>query len=434
MKVNINTLKGYFLVYVMLIYNQSWIYQQYLSRYDIPVIIVLLLLIFLKNKHILHNYSVGYVIFLLTVVTFVRFNVGGTGISVWAVRAIKILITEYAILVNQEKMIKRYVNVVYFLCIFSLMGFCLELIRPSFFHSLPIIHFQPDIYASKKYSSAINYIINRITVSGIFFYSSTTKAVVRNSSIFIEPGIFQMIILTAMFFMTMKNHIHMFSVKQFRVRVIVLIMALISCQSTTGIFGLIVWGGCVLISNFKDNTKNKNRIIFFGVILIIVLFIDLEIRNTESILYGSVIKKLFDSRGKFSLVAENSTGQYRVGTIIISLLMMLKNPFGVGVEEFYNVLNSDSSGYVGAAFLQDGAMFGIIPFVIMQWWILNPIIRSAVSKQEKLCIITLYFNTALAQASAYYPALILPGLFFLKYYNKLKGRKYESDCSTVQKI
>ena len=66
--------------------------------------------------------------------------------------------------------------------------------------------------------------------------------------------------------------------------------------------------------------------------------------------------------------------------------------------------------------MQDGASLGVIPFCVILFCVFSPIIKANIPILQKVAIIFLYMNTALAQSNSYYPLLIFFSV--LLYINK----------------
>lgn len=59
--------------------------------------------------------------------------------------------------------------------------------------------------------------------------------------------------------------------------------------------------------------------------------------RNDSILYKQIIEKLFGSSGS-GFDVSSGTGQYRLGTMMISLATVFQHPLGVATEEYYEAI------------------------------------------------------------------------------------------------
>lgn len=190
----------------------------------------------------------------------------------------------------------------------------------------------------------------------------------------------------------------------------ILVITLITCQSTTGYIGFAVMIMVYVFTRNHDNMHIKKKILLAVSTIIVIMAIDYLQRGTDSFLGMTVIRKLVDNSGNLSLTAD--TGAYRWGMILLALQTMFTNPLGVGYDSFRGLANVGETGLVAAQIVQTGAVYGLPMFIGMLWWIIYPIIKYESRVKQRFIIIFLYFNTALAQSSEYYPVLIMFGILF----------------------
>lgn len=396
----------YLLIYFMITVNQSYLYENYISKYNSIIIILVFLLLMSKRKY-RNLYSLTFLAFMLAAVTFERFYTGGIGLRAWMSWAVKILVTLYAIQYNKELFITRCVKVMTFLAGVSIIGFLLSIISPGFLRSILIAHY-PTTFKNVTWSSATNYIATPYYANGLLFFVFRENQM-RNCGIFTEPGVYQMILNSALFLILFfKNHINITDKNKIKY-ILVLLLALITCQSTTGYIGA---GAIVLIfciSTQKNKGHLKFKVITIVVAGLVLLYVDYIMRGTESFLSSAFFSKLFSSSG--SVDVSVSTGSYRLGSIMISMSAMFQHPLGVGYDNLSAMLDNAKTGFVAAKIIQTGAILGIIPFLIILFWIFKPIVRSNMSNWGKILFVFIYFNTALAQSSEFYPTLIMIPMF-----------------------
>ncbi|WP_462410348.1 hypothetical protein [Neobacillus sp. Marseille-QA0830] len=185
----------------------------------------------------------------------------------------------------------------------------------------------------------------------------------------------------------------------------VLIITIITTQSTTGYMGLAVLLLFYLTFKRKKQKGLYSQLMFFVIACAVTLFIDYSVRGENSLLYSAIIFKVFNTSGGFDLSA--TTGEARMGTILLCIRTMLTYPFGIGYDSVHELLNVKVTGYLAAQIMQTGAALGILPFIIILIWIFIPIIKSNIKSSVKILFVILYFNTALAQSREFYPVLII---------------------------
>ena len=143
----------------------------------------------------------------------------------------------------------------------------------------------------------------------------------------------------------------------------------------------------------------------------VVLLADYAARNDKSILYTQFIYKLFGSDGGGLDVSEG-TGQYRTGTMMVCLDIMVNQPFGVGYDIFNVMKNAYADGLVAASFLQFPAVFGVLPWLLLMSLIFLPVL-TRLKPGIALLYIFLFVNTTLAQTDLMYPGFFMIPMYLV---------------------
>lgn len=396
-ELNIKKVIGYFLIYSMLIWNQTNLKELILKKYSLLILIFFVIILFLKSKKMTIWCGLCSII-LLGFATILRYTVGGIGIEAIISMVSSIYITAVAVVYNKRKIFVRAFNTIVFLATVSLLLWLLCVVFPDIYEKL-IPSYQTQM-SYRIYIDSRKYTEIYFKARGLFLYTMR-EIDKRNVGIFTEPGIYQMVLNTGIFIgLFMKEHIF-----HKKLKVIILIIALITTQSTTGMIGLIIiiFFYLILFSNSEKNFSKKNFLILicFGIIFLVI---DYQIRDKESIFYISIIEKLF-SKGNFSIV-DNTSSFARVGTIILSIKSIIQNPLGIGYDNFQALLKTEETGYVAAEIIAFGAVWGIIPLVFVLWWIFSPL-YGKMSKNINILYIILFINTLLAQSNIFYSILLL---------------------------
>lgn len=399
LKINKSALVQYALIYLMLIWDTTYLFRLYLAPYRIIILAVMALMI-ATHKRLRNNMTIIFLIFLLAMVVIVRMNTGGVGMNSWIRWCSIILIAEISVRYEHQKFIDRYLNIVYFLALASVIGWIITQISPDMIRRiLPASYY----LGTNIYTRTTSY------GHGLFIYSFNEWHPTRNVGIFSEPGVFQMSLNSALFVLLfMEKYVGLTRKKQNKM-FIVFLMALITCQSTTGYIGLIVILLAYLIKNDKLK-KRKYQILGIGLVGLLLVFVDYSIRGPESFLNKAFFGKLF-SAGTNTLDLEASTGQYRMGTIMICLGLMFKKPFGIGYDAVTSSMIMEGEGLVAAQIMCTGAALGIITFIGILIWLFTPVLKAKYGLIFKVLYVFLYFNTALAQSNEFYGALIFIPLF-----------------------
>ncbi len=424
-KINKKAFLQYVLIYTMLLFNQSNLYQILIYPKQEMVFIVTVLMmsiLFLRYKNKISR-EFWFVSMLLFFTIMVRVIKGGVGILFWCEMALKIEIVYLAILEDIENFITRFIKVVFVLALISIIFWLFQNIGLNIAQKMMYHYFTEGTYA--VYDSSWRRTIYNYDGYGMLLYSYLSSYPNRNVGIFTEPGMYQAVLNSVLFcIIIFEKDIYIKKRTLLRMFVIVLI-AVITTQSTSGYFGLLA----ILLVMFFRKRKGFNnwrihslKLLIFG---IMIIGTDLIIRGNRSLLQTAILSKVFDSSKEFSLVAENSTGIWRVATLKMALLAMLEHPMGLGVDNWVNFRSHNFYAGPGAWPFTLGAILGIIPFLVSLYWIFGPLYHIKKDYYAVVLFIFLYFNTSIAQTSAFYPVLILIPIYLslVKYVRARKIKK-----------
>lgn len=409
LKVKRTAIVQYSLIYLMIIWETTYLYRLYIK----PILIVptlILLAAIVCNGKLRDDRAILMSVYLLFAVIFMRLYQGGVGLETWLRWSALIAITVIAIRVDLENFIVRFLNITYVLAGISIIGWLVTQVNYSLVQKvLPFTFF-----LGRNIFTGVSAYIH-----GLFLFSVNEWHITRNLSIFSEPGIYQMLLNSAVFIILFMEKYYDVPKKRLNRMLVVLLLAIATCQSTTGYIGILV---IVLGYLFEKNSVQQRKYQILGIILVglIALILDYSIRGSESLINTVVLEKLF-TEDSFAIDLEASTGKYRWGTILICLNSMLSKPLGIGYDNL-RVLMLEEEGLVAAQIMCTGAAMGVCTFVVILWWIFKPVLKMNTSIIFKVVYVFLYFNSALAQSSELYGVLIMIPLFlhYMKrqeYYN-----------------
>lgn len=403
LKVNVKQGIGMLLIYFLLLLNQTHVSEIYLKKFIIPITIITFAFLFVKSR-ILAKWSAICCSALLIFTILLRIFVGGVGIEAYFNLCVSIVVSAYAIAYNKDEFLNNYLKIVVFMAAISIFLWFFCMMFPDIYEKIAISYETQMTY--RIYNSSTTYIERNYKAYGLFFYS-LREFDNRNTGIFTEPGVYQMVLNSALFvLLILDKYLKNISKGRKRVYFSVLLIALLSTQSTTGYIGafLII---SFFILNTSTNYITERKVVFVGVLIIgFALLIDYHFRGEDSLVFVTLFKKLVTDSNTFSISADGS-GLARWGTILISLRSMFVKPFGLGYDNFAQLLNTKETGYVAAAILSFGAIWGIIPLLFIIIWIFSPIVKSRLQWKDKILFVLLYFNTTLAQSDVFYPTLII---------------------------
>lgn len=404
---------GYLFLYCMLLVNQSnFLKLFFLDKLEILACIFGVLLFARSQKF--SQWSFSFCGILLFFVLFTRLNNGGAGISIFLTFVVPILATACAIVYNGELFLSRFVKLVTFLAVISIVGYVIGLTVPALWEGISYGYLNGS--EERFYLTGDNYESTFYYSHGLFLYSMAGNRYNQNIGIYTEPGVYQVVLNSAIFILLfLPDFFESWNRKEKIRSLTVCIVALITTQSTTGYIALIIIALCFILSRNSDSVI-RQRVIHGVCIIGLVLCGDYIIRGNESFIYSGIIEKLFISdNGDVVFSLNAGTGRYRTTTILACITTMAKHPLGVG----YDYLNTILTEYdVGAIILLSGAALGVGELISVLLWVHYPVIKYANTKIVALVFMLMYINTTLAQTNQFYPALICIPMF-LWYYNRV---------------
>ncbi len=412
----------FLLLYLMVCWNDTFVYNIYLQQAVVPVAILFAIILILSMKYRDQN-ALLFCGFLFFVVIFIRLFAGGIGIQVLSIWISSILLTVIAIKYDIDNFADRYVKLICFLALISLVMYAMVNFLPGLFNSLPMTEYRSG-WTYNIWSSGSEYKTYDYYNKGLLFYVSRENEV-RNLSIFEEPGKFQMHLNAALFmFVFLRDRINL---KRASIWIIILAVALITCQSTTGYITFIVLIIAYLFSNGTESAE-KGRILAAIAVVVAGLSLDYFVNADESVIYSVVYLKLFTQSWSVtaSTAAGISTGAYRLQTILICLQLIIQNPFGAGYDVVNEAMSTTTAA--GSTIWNDAAAIGIIPMIIILIWVIRLMVKNNLSTLVKITLVFMYFNTALAQSSEFYPALLCIGLY-LRYQSEEDSYLFDDETN-----
>lgn len=282
----------------------------------------------------------------------------------------------------------RYVKSVTFLAIISLVLYFISLTSmTTILNAFPLNN---------------NYYMRSVSHGGWFYHYMEGYG--RNPGIYTEPGLYQMLLLTALFILFFRcNDL---SRKEKFSSIMILIITLVTTQSTTGYLGLIILFVGILLSRSTHKEKKLMKKIYFVIAIMLIFFtIDLIYLGNDSFIYHNFIDKLFDNNMRIDL--SDNTGNARIQCMIADMRIFFEHPFGLGFEKYneiwsrylaYDIFSSNSSVGLTKTFAIMG--FGFSFYIL--WFYISGFLKSSKTKIEAAILILMYLNTVLAQPALYF--------------------------------
>lgn len=403
----------YFLIYFLIIINQSCLYEYFLRKDIIRIGILCLFGFFMLlkyrkryNKYIL----IAGVLLACTIIT--RVVAGGIGITAWVGYMIPIIVCAYTINYDSEKFLERFVKLTVFLAAVGIVLFAIQIINPELLKTILQIEYNSAM-PTKIWINDFSYTTTYNKEYGLFLYSFRDRldALMRNKGLFTESGVCQMLYNAALFILLYFSEKVDLTKKQFKYYALILIGAIVTVQSTTGyiILGVLLIGYVVVQQKSKMNIKGYIvALLFIGVT---GLFVDLSLRGSESFLNITIMEKLFGSNNKFEIQAN---GMIRINTVTAAIQSMFAHPFGVGADKFVQMQYAENLAGGGGGIFTFGAMAGIVPFLICILLYIIPIIKANIKPMVKLLMLFMIFDTLFAQSNPFYSLMVMFPVYLIE--------------------
>ncbi len=407
LRINKTAVLQYLLLYMMMLLNQSVLMDAFGSTsISVAVVVVCLVVMLLNKKYYNQKILISLMVF-LGLFLLCRVLVGGVGIGIWLLWSRAILLAWITFRVDSKLFLTRMIKIVSLFACISLVLYVVSLINLEFVEKILPFYYQTRTNTYRVYQGSINFTyVPYYAYDGIVYVINEGHAS-RNCGIYTEPGIYQIILNVAVFVLCYMGDFVALDKRKQNTLLVILAATVISTQSTQGILVLAI----ILSLRFLIGKGIVvNKVTSSLVIGLVALFIDYYFRQSESII-GHVIVRKFLSDGSLSLTA--STGAARIGTLLVCIESMLRNPFGVGYDRLMDLINHDVTGFTAASIFQTGAACGIGMFVAVLAWIFTPILRTnMITKKAKIAYVFLCITTFIYQSNEFYPYIVCIILFF----------------------
>lgn len=371
-----NTIQ-YFLLYLAILTQRTPFWDVYGSNGDVFIILLCVGMCVLKRVRIPDTNLLGIGV-LMGVLLAERFLVGGVGLNFMIHWLSRLLIVNVFYYYNSADAARKYVKLTYCMSVISLIFFVIAQINMDILTQI----LKPVLPGSN--------------IHGMLLYSLKTSVAYRNNGIFNEPGIYQILLSTALFVLMFYPNLVGIDEKQRVKYIIVILITLVTGISTTGYVaaGIVIIGFVLYRQKFES--LMKQRILLIAFIAIIVLAIDYQTRQSDSFLQAAVFNKMFDENMNMNLMV--STGQYRMYGIERDWKIFLQNPLGVGFDK-YGLMRADveAIGATNAGLIYMLATLGVVVTTVAILCQFGGLLLQRGSFMIKLVLLLIYVNTIMAQ-------------------------------------
>lgn len=408
-KMQYKTIYHYLVIYLLIISHGSVIYR---NNQDVLLISMFLIssIHIIKEKKPIKLGNIQFIVLLFGVMLLTRITTDGS-LSFSSILNIitRFLFAYHAYSYNKIQFVPRFIKLVVFLASCSLLGFIFQILNPSTITSLLPVYY---------YSGANFY--------GSIFYTYSSWHPLKNCGLMTEPGLTQIYLNTAFFLVLYYHDKIKIQNQKLTKYIIILSVAILTAQSTTGYFNYIV----ILATFFLVRKSRENKIkrkLFILSVTILIFFLGTTIYQRDDSFFAAAIgNKIFNVEGKLDLSA--STGKSRIVSMQTDLIVALKYPLGAGYDIYNSIWNSYKVEHIGDTSSSSGitysiAVFGFPFFALLLVYYIKNGLRNSVNKIEFLTKIFLLINTSLSQPLFYYPSFLVLVLIEHSNEKKIESKK-----------
>lgn len=334
-----------------------------------------------------------------------------------------LLVAYTAYKIDIDKCGTRFVKIITFFSITSLIGY-------------GIANFAPEIYNIPIFTSyKVNWAGNVLDFKGVLFYVYRSFEPFRNNGIYTEPGVHQIVLSAAIFVLLFNGNSLFINEKKKIQYLIILCITMITTTSTTGYISLavlIVLGAMQQKIIFPEN-RIIRRLLIFGIFAVLV---DYYLRGTDSIINLFLFDKLdtvtLDGSQITGRSMWTSSGNARMAVYYQMLQVVTSNPLGYGFTNFYSLLNVLYDGNAaGARLLIYFAAMGVIPMLLIIFPLFNIMWKDRTSVYQFIAYVFIFVNTGVAQSKGIYAALAILPLIALGEHGKNKSVVLKPESSYI---
>ena len=397
----------YILIYILIIFQGSVFFKNYQDYFYLGTLFIFACYCLRKKRLIDRQYFAGVLMLVMLLLFTVVLSKGSLAITSILNILSRFLLIYIVYDYDREMFCNRYILLMSALAFISLIFFGLQRIDPDIIR---------NIFPGYKNAGEI--------YRGTFIFTMAPTHLRRNVGIMAEPGLYQIILSSGLFMLLyMKSQLNL-TKRQYAICFAVLLVALVTAQSTTGYFSAIILMGFYFVRlDQKETVKYRVLLIF-----LIICFLAWDLANGEDgLIYKRFIVKLFNKSGQLDLTV--STGRARYYSMLADIAIANKYPFGAGYEIYASLWRSllqrplnDVASCVGLTYSL--ATLGYINTIYVLGFYLWLMRKNFSDIYMKMAYILLFINTSLAQPSIFFTAMMVPLLINCKKSRTdLKGAK-----------
>lgn len=421
--INVRDVIQLILIYIMIIMHGAVIWSAIIGDGYVNLLIITLIALMIisgfhlpfRKTYLLYCAATAACYFISALMNGIGLS-AGLNIKTAIIIDINILIASVAVNLNRQKAVTMFVKIM------------------SLFAGISVICFftQQIIGTGIFPSSLFPYINWGRGHWGYLIYSYTEDP--RNYGIFYEPGVYQVLLNSALYLLLFRNDELLLKEKSNQKDLIIILLAIATAGSTTGYISMIIILLGFLIKRYSVHVKLKKyekRLILIVLFMICFIIFDYIRNGSNSFLSTYVIDKLNETNITTGDFNYDTSGGARLFIIAQAIEALKKNPlFGVGSVSLSNAIADEFwLGFgTGNVLFSTIATKGLVTLLITIVPLLYIAYRNRRSNMEFVVFLLVYINTVVAQSQLLYGSFILLALYKPNYYeetNKVKTSQFE---------
>lgn len=397
MKVKCKPILQYILIYLMFLGNRSglliWMYRE--NGWPVAIVISILCIgICAITNGTLSKSLICFMGILAMIFAVVFITTRGIGIYTYFDIIAWPLLMYTAYKIERKNYIERYINVIVFFALISVICFIIQQTNLE-----TLLNFLGVPYNDLMF-----------TYYGKWFYTYTAGHAYRNMGMYTEPGLFQIVLNSALFILLYMGKSLSISKKKKKVEIIILIVTCFTTLSTTGLLTMAV----ILLGTLFTKEKKKKEIIVLIIACIAFLSYNYVMLGDESIITMYIIDKL-QTTGTAQLAAQShlSSGNARFMAFYVAAKCVMSYPLGAGYYNYKSIASAmgypDIAGN-GIAFY--GSVLGVVGVCVILYQVLKMAWKFKPNNNAFIIFTLMYALYATSQEYLVVPAiLIIPYAF-----------------------
>lgn len=396
LSLNMRTLIQYILIYIFVIMHGAVIWSAVIGDGYAPLFAVVVFALGVAmifkvgmRKEIIPYALVMFICYFMSAFVNGIGLTSGLNIKTALIVCINVLMASVIYDIDPEQAIDRYVRVVLIFASVSLVFYFITLfvgtsILPS--SLFPYLNWGRGHY-------------------GYLIYSYTKDS--RNYGIFYEPGVYQVVLNSSLYFLLYCRKKISFSDRAATFAIIILTIVIITTGSTTGYISMIIlYAGRLL----ERNKEGSWKILALVAILLGFLVYDSSVNGDASLVNQYLIGKINEMQLGSGTYNADTSGGARMFIIEQAMNALKKDPlFGLGA----NTLSDEIASRFWNGFGTGNALFSTIATkgLVTLFVTIYPIFKKAYWNRQSavqfVIFILLYFNVSIAQSQIMYGSFVL---------------------------